>query len=254
MQHTVHNKLIRISSFYKETTSASNSDFSSTYDVAELQNTLAIVVKHVSFPNVFYNVTARNNQFSWWDGAVTTTTVTLPVGQYNISTLMTDLNTLLAGDIVITQDPLTLLLTFTNGSGGNATVFYENANNMSKLLGITENTLIANGASAIMNNLPALQGVSHVYVNSIAVSKANNMCSPNTVQVSPTVVMIPINVPFGETVHYETQHEELDLINYDGVKDLSAIDIKLVDIEGNILDLQGQDFTMILKTYYELQH
>lgn len=253
MEHTVHNKLLRISSFYKNEQSNSNSDFSLSYDVKEIQNTIAIVVKHVSFPNVFYNVNALNNVFAFFNG-VTVKTVSLPIGQYNMSKFLTDLNALLAADgLTITQSTLTNKLTITNTSGSNVTVYFDHLNSMYKLLGLSENANILNTSSYNLLNLPALQGIQHVYINSASLSKANNMVSPNTVQVTSSVVMVPVNVPFGQNVHYETQHEELDLINYDGVKDLSSIDIKLLDIEGNILDLNGHNFTMILKAYYELQ-
>jgi len=91
-----------------------------------------------------------------------------------------------------------------------------------------------------------------VHIASKFLSKGNNFIDANKKQELPIIAMIPNAVSFGEIVHYETPHEDLDVINYESEANLQTIDIKLYDGEGNLLDLKGQNVNIILKIYYKV--
>lgn len=249
MSRPIYNKLLRISSSSRSPDSNSTSDFIVNYpNVQVLAKIVSVVVKHVSFPNVFYNITSRNNVLKYEVNSGIQT-ITVPVGNYSVSSLLSVLTPSLGS---ITQDPLTLLLTFT-ASGASPLKIYskEEGSTLSPYIGI-KNTTILNTAPFTALYSPKLQGVPNVHIASKFLSKGNNFIDANKNQELPIVCMIPNKVPFGAIVHYETPHEDLDVINYESETSLQSIDIKLYDSQGHLLDLKGQDVNLILKIYYKV--
>ncbi len=246
----IYNKLLRINSADRSASSVSTTDFTVDYpNVQVLAKVVSIVVKHVSFPNVFYNITANNNVLMYEGKSETPLTITVPVGSYTVGSLLAVLNTSLG---TITQNPLTLLLTFGASSSFPLKIYgAEDGSTLAPYLGISATTPL-NTSNFTAPNVPKLQGVQHVHIASKFLSKGNNFIDANKKQEIPVVAMIPNNVPFGGIVHYETKHEQLDVINYESEATLQSIDIKLYDGEGNLLDLHGQDVNIILKIYYRV--
>jgi hypothetical protein len=246
----IYNKLLRISSTSKSPNSVSNTDFIVNYpNVQVLAKIVSIVVKHVSFPNVFYNITTRNNVLKYEVVLGVVQTIVVPVGNYTLTALLAVLTPLLGA---ITQDPLTLLLTFTASVGSPLKInSSDEGSTLSPFIGIHQTTIL-NTAPFTTVDVPKLQGVQHVRIASKVLSKGNNFIDANKNQELPIVILIPNNVPFGAIVHYETSHEDLDVINYESEVSLQSIDIKLYDAEGNLLDLKGQDVSILLKIYYRV--
>lgn len=246
----VYNKLLRINSADRSPNSNSTTDFIVNYpNVQVLAKIVSVVIKHVSFPNVFYNITTKNNVLKYEVVSGVVQTITVPVGNYEIQNLLDALTPSLGA---ITQDPLTLLLTFT-ASGASPLKINSKAegSTLSPFIGILESTIL-NTSPFTALFVPKLQGVQHVHIASKFLSKGNNFIDANLKQELPIVGMIPNMVPFGAIVHYETTHEELDVINYESEVSLQSIDIKLYDGENNLLDLKGQDINIILKIYYKV--
>ena len=238
--------LLRISSSEKSDGS-STSDFTVSYpNVQVLAKTVSIVVKHASFPNVFYNINSGNNEFIYRMAGGSDASIVVPEGQYTISELMAYLNTSLAVFSVgtITQDPHTFKLTLT------ATTYPFDliSSSMLPVLGFVATT--APLTSHLAPNMPQLQGVQHVFIKSRVLSKGNNFIDANTKQEQNILAMIPCDVPFGSVKHYETVHDQLDVVNFPSETSLQDIDIQLVDSNGNELNLQGQDVNIVLKVYY----
>jgi len=249
MSRPIYNKLLRINSQDRSAESKSTTDFIVNYsNVQVLAKIVSVVVKHVSFPNVFYNITTKNNVLIYERILGAPLTVAVPVGNYTMTSLLTKL----IESFEITQDPLTHLLTFT-ATGGSPLKIYgpEDGSTLAKFLGILEATAL-NTSNFTTTNFPNLQGVQHIHIASKFLSKGNNFIDANKKQELPIIAMIPNRVSFGEIVHYETPHEDLDVINYESESNLQTIDIKLYDGEGNLLDLKGQNVNIILKIYYKV--
>jgi hypothetical protein len=245
----IYNKLLRISSADRSPASVSTTDFTVDYpNVQVLAKIVSMVVKHVSFPNVFYNITLKNNVLKY---EVTSgiQTLVVPIGNYTLPTLLAVITPSLGA---ISQEMTTFLLTFT------ATVLsplklygIEDGSTLAPYLGIPSTTIL-NTVNFTAPNVPKLQGVEHVYIASKFLSKGNNFIDANKRQELPIVAMIPNMVSYGSMVHYNSQHESLDVINYESETSLQTIDIRLYDGEGNLLDLHGQDINIILKIYYRV--
>jgi hypothetical protein len=237
--------LLRVSSSERSAGSTSSSDFSVSYpNNGTLAKVVSIVVKHVSFPNVFYNINTTNNEFIFRMAGGSGQSIIVPEGQYAVSELIAYLNTELTGVGILTQNSTTSKLTIV--ASGYPFDLVESS--MLKVLGFKPSS--GNPSSHTAPNVPQLQGVQHVFINSKVLSKAINFIDANEKQERSIVIMIPNDVPWGSVKHYETVHDDLDVINFPSETSLQELDIKLVDADGNVLDLQGQELSLILKVYY----
>lgn len=250
---TIKTKLIRISSEDRLTdSSSSSSNFKVAFpNVQALSRCVSVILKHASFPNTVYNIKSTNNTFKYNDGA--DQTLVIPVGFYSVSQLLTYLGTY-GPPILYTQDPASYKILFDNAVAPTNYIIYDSANGstIAPLLGITSNLNIPIGGSAYAQNLPSLEGLKHLYVGSKALSKGNNMIFGNARQEVDILAMLPVTEPFGSIVHYETPHENLEIVNFDGETNIQNIDITLYNGEGDIIDLNGGFFHMILKVFYRI--
>ena len=236
--------LLRISSS-ERSAGSSSSNFTVSYpNVQVLAKTVSIVVKHASFPNVFYNINSGNNEFIYRMAGGSDESIVVPEGQYTMSGLITYLNNELAGVGIITQNPNTFKLTLT----ASGYPFDLISCSMLPVLGLMPSTTPQSTHLAPL--MPQLQGVQHVFIKSRVLGKGTNFIDANSKQEQSIVIMIPCDVPFGSVKHYETVHDELDVINYSSETSLQDIDIQLVDSDGYELDLQGEELSLVLKVYY----
>jgi hypothetical protein len=72
--------------------------------------------------------------------------------------------------------------------------------------------------------------------------------------VSPTLGSLPVcaDQPFRSILHYTTQQEHLDdihYISYSSGKSLQEIDLAVFDGDANLVDLQGLDWTIVIRAY-----
>ena len=251
MNRPIYNKLLRINSKERTHTSHSSSDFTVSYpNVQVLQKVVSVILKHCSFPHVFYNITDANNTFQYQTTAGIVL-ITIPPGFYSTAALSAYMTPFLSG-FHFTQNVETLKLTL-SGVVPTATqikIYVSSTSVLPTLLGFTETTGFSTTLTA--PDVPQLQGVSHVFIASRVLSKGNNFLDANKRQELPIFSMIPVLVPYGSIQHYETSHEILDVVNFESEADLQNIDIKLFDGKGNPLTLHGSEINIILKIYYRL--
>lgn len=240
----MNSKLLYISSKEKTKASRSNTDFTVQFAHSELQNCKAISVKSISFPNAFPNINESNNLFNYRQGGVLNS-VSIPIGFYSLENLINTLNGLLP--IAIQLNELKQKLSF----GGAAIQYLDSSENpMANVLGIMNNS---NGdvntydAEGYFN----LTGVSKAFVQSQAITSQSNLLSGNANSHNLSVVdAISVDVPLFQTVHFISNHEDNDLIEFVSSRNLQNIDIKLTDHDGNVLDLGNLDLDIVLKVYF----
>ena len=250
MNRPIYNKLLRINSKERTTTNISSSDFTVSYpNVQVLQKVVSVILKHCSFPNVFYNITNTNNTFQY-ETTAGIVLITVPPGFYSLTALKVYMTPFLSG-FEFNQNVETMKLTFSEiiPTAVQIKIYVSATSVLPTLLGFTS-TVEATTLTA--PNVPQLQGVSHVFIASRVLSKGNNFLDANKRQELPIFSMIPILVPYGSIQHYETSHEILDVVNFESEADLQNIDIKLFDGKGNALTLHGSEINIILKIYYRI--
>ena len=249
----IKNKLIRVSSSQRSKQSDTTNNFTVNYtNLGMLQKVVSIVVKHVSFTNTFYNITENNNTLLYDTGV--SSSIVLEPKFYNITELLAALNASLPSQNELTYDPQTNKLSMLASPTHPIEIkSVAQGSTLNLVLGFEEQGIPAPQiANFQLANQISLQGVQHVFVSSETLSKGSNFVDANEQQEESVVIMVPNDVPFGSIKHYETLHDTLDVINYDSDTNIQNIDIKLLDVNKNLLDTSNHEVSLILKVYYRI--
>jgi hypothetical protein len=217
-----------------------------------------IILKNASIMNVFYNIDTHNNYFFIYYSGTGRLYVTIPIGNYTTSSLLAYLNAHVAftsTSTVLTFDTLTnkIITTSANnivyewydGSGGlpiNPTAFQL----LGLLEGIDQNTTA--GIPLIHPHLPDLSSLSNIYIEA-SFSKMNTIDSSGNNR--NICGIVPIDVPFGEKIHYTNNESTLDSIERSVTysQNLTDPEISLRDVTGRLLDMKGIHFELSFKVY-----
>jgi hypothetical protein len=260
--------LIIVDSKDRVSYSPSTSDFVLNFQNNPILNRVhSFFVKSVSVPNVEYNIhgtyqfePANNLLYIETSGGGLQAVITVPVGQYSLAQLITVLQNSATGvavGLTIVQDPNTGKLTFNSTAPGGIKIYARGDPAISPLnstlapnLGILS-TNAAFSSSIVAAGLPSLQGNQNIYVSSVKLSGGGTSLIDSRINNLQSITTVPCDVPFGEVIHYETSEYEKDYIKAAGYLNLRELDIKLYNDYGEILNLQGEPFTMIIKAFYD---
>jgi len=264
--HRAHlGKLLRISSEDKSP-GQTNANFTVTLNNSPfVQKVKATILKSVSFKNVFPNVYLANSKFSFEYGG-TPSSITVPIGWYNLTDFIASVNALLVANPVITGsvvlsavvDPLgatsaqntkirfvsDLPLTLYGKDLGNAS---------GDLMGIPQSSSTT-ALDITAEYLPDLGGISVVYLCSNAIASANASASSDGGESLGIITEIPVNVPFGAQVYYLANDSTLESISYQNSRQLTNVDLQLCTRAGRILDLQQNALTALFRMVPEGTH
>jgi hypothetical protein len=246
-----------ISSKYRTGDSRSTSDF--TYSIGQSLEVSAVAVKSVSIPNVQYNINKHNNSLLVYYGdsnPASSATVVLPEGQYNTTSLITQLEALILSstgvDLTIVQDALTGKLAFTS-----STLAFKFSTDpidspSAKVLGLGD-TASATYPDQVTMSLDCpflinLSGLKNYYLASRVLSHGYNGIFKSGESL-PLVMNIPIDVPYGAIEQYDPQDISLNLKTFSRPSNIQWIDIKILDEDLNVIDLNGGDIEIVLKIY-----
>jgi len=245
-------KFIRISNLNRITGSPSNFSVDLSNDI-DLHLCRHMWLESVSLPHVFYNITSKNNDLVIDYGGLHI--IDVPAGFYSVSQLTallkSKIDIFIAPDIVtITLDSITSKLTFVF-SNPNAQFFSADSNTLSTMspyLGITANSA-TNIASFTSQEIPDLSGPRMIYLHSKELNLSNTMLSINR-NVS-SFASIPVTVPFLSSISYQTLGSEINLINLQGLKDITNVNIKLRLGDGTIPNLgDNHEMIIVFKVFY----
>jgi hypothetical protein len=212
----------------------------------DLHQATRVSLKSAVIPNTQYNITIANNTFVWRldsDTAGVVRTVVVPVGQYTTDLLITVLAT--DTGLTITQNPTTFKITFARAQ--NFTIYNKDTNPMATTLGV--DTGSSNVQTMTGQNLPDLGGLRHIYVASSTLSN-NVALIADDKQKNNVFCDIPVIVPFGAVQIEDNDANTLDYTDFPSRKNISMIDIRLLDERNNVLDLNGLDFVLVFRIYF----
>ena len=240
-------KLIRITSDDRDTSIYPDTNkFQVIFDgVDSLQRVYAIVVKHVSFTNTFYNMKNESLQLEYQGTPINMFVTNF---QWTIYQLLDFINQV--GTWPSSHD-------WTYDANQNKIFVTADANHTIKITGGTlveklglEVQSTTQVVSFYGTNQINLAGVQHVFVYSQTLGSGKNMIKSVSQQEDSCVIMVPCDVPFGSVKHYETQHDNLDVVNFEDQINIQKIDIELRDGMGNVLDTSKHHVSLILKILY----
>lgn len=262
----MNHNLLRVSSDFKTANSESNSNFFVSYNnVQLLQGITRCVMKSAEIPNVFYNISDKgynfyntgNNTMTYIDPLNVSVSFSINPGQYTLAQLIAQINLFLFsvytpyGSVSLYLNPLTQKIEIINTSGQS---FGISLSTISPYLGMLSVVPWTTSSLVFFAGMPNLSGLQEIYVTSQKISDCSNMVvASNTMY--PVILNIQIDKPFGQYIHYASQHPEIDDIEYPSISqgtNIQLVDIQLRDRWGNIVDLQGLPFNIIIKCYHNL--
>jgi hypothetical protein len=249
-QHS-ESRLLRISSKDRSVESASKYSIVYKTNDNDLHQIKKVVLKSAVIPNTQYNINSNNNRFLFSTSAhfPIFLIAVVPVGQYTTSTLMSALQSamnamLSSASITITQDALTQKITFALNSGTLHIV--GEGNPMAPALGIHEHA--AGSQIYTADGLPNLTGLTHIYISSQTLSNHTSMITNEKLKRN-VFCDLTVRVPFGQYQMTDEDSRSLDFSIFHSHKNISTIDIQLMDEYNNVLDLNGEDWSLIFRVY-----
>ena len=207
---------------------------------------LYLSVVNCQIPYSFYNINSSNNKLVYQlfqiinnvETYFTAVTITIPVGNYSITTLMTTLKSLLTSSFTLSYNNTSNKLTFTHST-------------YNFILSSTSTCLSILGFSGSSLKSTSLNLTSDSCVNMITIKNIQIQSNFVTYNISKSLVnnfsilcCIPINhVPFSMITYNNYNKFRTNLF----VNHICHVRIKLTDEFGNLLDLNGCHYSLTLQ-------
>ena len=238
-------------------------------NTTSFQNVIAIQLLSATIPTSFYNidsytVTGEDPVLSfYYNGSLLELVV--PRGQYIISTdrsaspfpandlltVIEDLfNTATGSTISWSYDVVKNKLTLVHGVN-NLEIKNDNISDNNVLAKLGFLSVQGPATSLTADTLPNISGAQELYIH---VSQLSNdtidLDRENGISLIGNVF---IDSPFGSTNHYEIKSSMANLIKYNTKRTIDFLDVRVRDSLGNVINLNNQDWTMLLRTYYTIE-
>lgn len=203
-------------------------------------------VQTCSFAHSFYNINEFNNTLKYSVNGGSTQTLIITEGNYNVSNLMTLLNSELI-DFTVTYDNKINHLIFKHSTYD--FVFYSNSTcfeilGFKEVLNLNYNSLYKTLNSNISLNLFTTRCI-YVSSDNFQLNNINNS-TPNKNNI---LCSIPVDSGHGSMIIYSNIYGIDNLIHH--VNNLTQLHIKLTDQDDNTLNLNGTHWSMTLQLTIE---
>ena len=247
-------KLLVINSKDKDVGSNSNSDFTiQTQEKYLLQGISRIVIVEATVPNLFANINDDNNILDFKEAGGPLLQAFIPVGQYNVTQLITalesEIQTLASvGNVpTITLNPITNKLII-NMSATGLVIFGDST--IAEVIGLIPGQDLLNvGLQTSLSRIVNLSGLPVVYIHSRALSSSYGIDAGKGL--TNLVVSVPLNdAPYGSYATLLPKDLSVSEIVYDSTRNITNIDIRLRDSQGKLLDIDNMHITLVVKLYF----
>ena len=247
-------KKIYIDTRFKSSDSESHSDFKIDLPITYLMpEDTGFYIDDVCIPHSFYTIeTGVNDQLQFMYLDTTRRTVTIPEGNYNITTLASAMSdgmndvidaTLVDYDVNLKNNTFQILLA-PNYTTGQFKILTDSEITTQSIKNRSINTMLKNFVSKGMDNSPFVSG----YIDLVPIRNLYLSCSGlgnfNTMTLSGNrniVKKIPVNAGPGEIIFDQTV-TGMDYLDCSG-QTLSRISFQLKDAYGKTVDLHGNHFS-----------
>lgn len=184
----------------------------------------------IEFPNSFYNITSSNNVLTTSDGDAT-----IASGFYNSTEIVSALQTALQSlDATYTVSYNAVNARITIARTGNFTITWSSG--LARMLGFSSTQTLSGSASYTGDYVLNLTRVRDVYITCPQLPlKIVDVGAPRN-----TLFKLPLNTELGSYLYTDFNYAlELTKPN----TSISALDISLLDVDGNFLDPQGVEYS-----------
>ena len=205
---------------------------------------ISVSVQTASIPYSFFNVDDFNDKFDYTtttNGITSTFHVIIPQGNYNVTTLITQLKLLMGANFNIVYNSLSNTYTFTNS-------LYEfsflSASKCFELMGFNDGFTY----SSVGKSLTSTISINMFTIRNIYISSNNfilnniNSSTPNNCSI---LVSIPIQSSANSVITYINNYNTNNEVH--SLHTLTLLHLKLTDQDGDILDLNGVHWSCTLQ-------
>jgi hypothetical protein len=245
----------------KDKDEGTNTDFVLSFNDSSIQQVSKVLIKDLFIPNLFYNVNERNNVLFFKQNAEAIKSITIPVGQYNVDNLATELKTqlelqLVFGTVVdITRSNITFKYTFTFSGAvtpaNNEVILYQDTSTIRDVIGLLQTTSPASNI-IVMDTVFNLKGIEIVQVHSPEIGEMHGLDAGATGYISLLETVSLATTPFGSVAHRQNNDDELAMILYEQPKNLSIVRIVIRDEQGVKLTLpDNAHVSVMLKIFFD---
>jgi hypothetical protein len=194
-------------------------------------------VQNVSIPYSFYNINSSTNKLSYTlNNSVII--LTLINGNYNITQLVTYLTSIMS-NFTITYNIITNKLTFVHSTYD---FTFNNASTCLLMLGFTSLiSYTSSSLSLISVNCVNIQSIKRINLASNLITYNINKSTTNNYSI---LCSVPVNKPSFSVIEYNNLNNfRTNLF----INNISTIKIKLIDENGNLIDLNGCHFCVTIQ-------
>jgi hypothetical protein len=218
----------------------------------ELKNSISIPnnvdayiqLNSFKFTNAFYNVNSNNNIFyySLSNNINSIQSVVIAVGQYNITNLVSSLNSALNGSIVLTYNNTTFKITFTSSTY--TFIIRTGANNCLDLLGLSSSET-SQSSSVTSDKLINLSGCQLLYIQLANIKLNSNTCKTSSLINVLEAVTVDNLIGSSESYYNTTNTRYKISDNY-----LNLIEVMITDEKANLVHFNSTDWYLNLSIIY----
>lgn len=208
-----------------------------TIDKSIISVELALI--HAEIPVSFYTVNYTCNLLK-----IGSNTYTIPVGNYNITSLLTAITTL----ITATLPSMTFSFNKTNGiltinNNANFTIYNDFIGSIGTLLGMSTNTTLTSSSNTLTLTYPVnLLGIKKLSIVSNEIGTFNYSSVGNW----NLLASIPVDQASFGLVIYENKNQLKHALH---LQEINKIDISILDEQFNFVNFNNQNWTMLFSLY-----
>lgn len=203
-----------------------------------------VSVQSATIPYSFYNVDYFNDLLVYNVNGGSDINITIPQGNYNVTTLRTYLTSVMTG-FTITYSSLNNSYTFTHSTYDFS---FKKTSTCMEILGFDENedySSISKSMTSINSiNLFTIRNV-YIQSNNLILNNINNS-TPNNCTI---LASIPLTTGQFSVVTFSNVNNVRSRI--DSIRNFTQLNINLTDQDGDILDLNGCHFSITLQIDFE---
>ena len=211
-----------------------------------------IQLNNFRFVNSIYNININNNKFYYavhHSGIYENITVTLPFGNYSITSILQYLNSACAVhhmDFTYVDTTFKVLITV----GGGHTIHLNNgANNCFKALGFINYDTTTYVSSLLSDSIINLSGTQVLYISLENVNISSNGCKSNTV--INVIESITMDVLIGSSQSFSNVNNHKFLVNENYI---NSIQVKIYDENSNLVDFNNCDWFLSLGVLFSYEN
>lgn len=208
-----------------------------------------IVVDNIQIPFTFYTINSLNNVLKFFISP-TTYTATITPGNYTLPYLITELQTQInaalgqSPTIIYSQTTMKLTISLPTTAAILLSKASTPTSTLAPLLGFSVDSALS--LTLVADSCPNISGPDYIFVKSVALTETvhNEMLFVNN-NLESVLCAVPVNTTFGGILNYNPDH--IMKLSYKfSILTTDTLDFSLIDIDGNVLDLNGSEWSMQL--------